>query len=155
MVRVMYDVQEIKGGITKLEDELRNMKQRYADTLRHLDQLNHSIHRQRRANSLTPTPPAELAAGLAVDGHSDSESVQSWQVGNGVQFTGSTGSLPSIGSSMASDVSETRPQTPPTNQQPPPGPPPVICVVEDSDLIQLARQLVHHSLSSALARLQQ
>ena len=96
-----------------------------------------------------------MAGGLAVDGHSDSESVQSWQVGEGVQFTGSTGSLPSIGSSVASDTSETRPQTPPTNHQPPPGPAPVIYVVDDNDITQLARQLVHDTLSSALARLRQ
>ena len=71
-------------------------------------------------------------------------------MGEGVQFTGSTGSLPSIGSSVAEE-----PEDLPSYSEPQQGKlsPPVIHVVADDELTQLARDLVQHTLHSALTRL--
>lgn len=143
----MLSAQELKKQISGLEEELQRTKKRYAETLRNLDRLNHSLHRQRCANSLSPAPqPSSELCGA----NSDSESVQSWQVGEGVQFTGSTGSLPSIGSSVADE-----PEDLPSCSEPQQGKlsPPVIHVVADDELTQLARDLVQHTLHSALTRL--
>lgn len=147
----------IKSRISSLEQQLRNTKQRYADTLHHLGQLNLSLHRQRRANSLTPVPTAsqspspDLAQRRALD-QSDTESVLSWQMG-GAQFTGSTGSLPSIGSSLSDESVEEisdsldKPSVSPAD--------PVIRIVDEDGITQLAKDLVQQSLDSALSRLQQ
>ena len=143
-------MQELKVQISGLEEELQRTKQRYADTLRNLDRLNHSLHQQRCANSLSPCPQASSD----VAANSDCESVQSWQVVEGVQFTGSTGSLPSIGSSVAEET-EDQPHTPPSEPHRP-SPAPIICVTGAEDKVaQFARELVQHTLHSALTRLAQ
>lgn len=152
-----------------LEEQLRNTKQRYAKTLHHLDQLNHSMHRQRRANSLTPPPTGlldchhqtssgastpDLGRRLVLD-HSDTESVQSWQVGEGAEFTGSTGSLPSIGSSL-SDESGDRPHALGSGDRSVGwrSTAPVIRVTDEDRIAQLAQDIVRQSLHSAVSRLQ-
>ena len=143
----------MKGKINDLEKQLKSTKQRYAETLRDLGHLNHSIHRQRRANSLTPVPKQ---CDQTTGGGSDSESVQSWQLTeNGVQFTGSTGSLPSIGSSINDDIIDEKPchsTSKPTNMA---TSTPVINIIDTHSLSQLARDIVQHTITTALARLQQ
>ena len=70
---------------------------------------------------------------------------------NGVQFTGSTGSLPSIGSSVAEEA-EDKPHPP--NTQSATMTTPVIHVIGE-DLYQVAHDLVWKTIHSALARLRQ
>ena len=172
LVQLGLPPQEIKSRITSLQEQLRATKKRYADTLQHLDHLNHGLHQQRRANSLTPAssfllPPGthrhtasegstpDLPHRLAAD-HSDSESVQSWQLGD-TQFTGSTGSLPSIGSSL-SDDSVDRPHPPSSENQLAQGScaaTPVIRVVDENSVAHVAQEVVQRSLLAAVARLQQ
>ena len=172
LVQLGLPPQEIKSRIASLEEQLRATKKHYADTLHHLDHLNHGLHQQRRANSLTPASSSLLPPGthrhtasegstpdlphrLAAD-HSDSESVQSWQLGD-TQFTGSTGSLPSIGSSL-SDDSVDRPHPPSSESQPAQGSfaaNPVIRVVDENSVAHVAQEVVQRSLSAAVARLQQ
>ena len=124
-------VQELRGQISGLEHQLQKTKRRYADTLRYLDRLNSSIHQQRSANSVSPAP--QLSSEAAEN--SDSESVQSWQMLERIPFTGSTGSLPSIGSSLPDELTD----------EP----------IPDDRVTQLARELVRKTLSSALARVAQ
>jgi hypothetical protein len=164
---------EIKSRINSLEEQLKSTKRRYAATMHHLDQLNYSLHRQRRANSLSPfsTLPLpqshhqtasersspDLAPGVVTD-RSDSESVQSWQLlGEGVPFTGSTGSLPSVGSSVSEESEDGTHTLAPghlqlsgvTSQAP------VIRIVDEDSVSGLAQSLVHHALQSAVSRLRQ
>lgn len=143
----------MKSKITDLECQLKSTKQRYADTLRNLGHLNHSLHRQRRANSLTPTPHPSSDQ----PGGSDSESVQSWQLTeNGVQFTGSTGSLPSIGSSTSEyntivDEKPYHPSIEAVNMTTTP----VINVIEEEatpSLTELAHEIVKLTIETALVR---
>lgn len=140
--------------IDRLEKEVQKTKQRYADTLRKLDRLNHSIHQQRCANSLSPVPQSSTAE---VAGGSDCESVQSWQIVDGVQFTGSTGSLPSIGSSIPDEMEDSQSAT--ATSQPPGGlgqlPTISITLSENDPVSHLAHELVEHTLQSALTRLAQ
>ena len=156
-----------------MEEQLKSTKRRYAATMHHLDQLNYSLHRQRRANSLSPfsTLPLpqshhqtasersspDLAPGVVTD-RSDSESVQSWQLlGEGVPFTGSTGSLPSVGSSVSEESEDGTHTLAPghlqlsgvTSQAP------VIRIVDEDSVSGLAQSLVHHALQSAVSRLRQ
>jgi hypothetical protein len=145
--RSSQELNELKRHISGLERELQKTKMRYAETLRNLGRLNHSLHRQRRANSVSPIPQQSSEVGGA---NSDSESVQSWQVVEGVQFTGSTGSLPSIGSSVAEETDEHPHSQPPQDNVSVPA---INVVADDDELTQLARDLVHHALHSALTRL--
>lgn len=73
----------------------------------------------------------------------------------GAQFTGSTGSLPSIGSSLSDGSVEDGSQSfdKPLEAGSPPCP--VIKVVDEDRITQLAKDLVKHSLDSALSRLRQ
>jgi chromosome segregation ATPase len=145
--RSSQELNQLKRHISGLERELQKTKKRYAETLRNLDRLNLSLHRQRRANSLSPIPQQSSEVGGA---NSDSESVQSWQVVEGVQFTGSTGSLPSIGSSVAEETDEHPHSQPPQDDVSVPA---INVVADDDELTQLARDFVHRALRSALTRL--
>ena len=140
--------QKLRKHISGLEEQLQKTKRRYADTLHYLDRLNHSLHQQRSANSLSPAP---LASSEAL-GSSDTESVQSWQVMDGVQFTGSTGSLPSIGSSVA-DETDDGPLAPPPRPVGAHLATPVINITAEDRVAELARELVQQTLISALARM--
>ena len=143
---VWFMMQELKRQISTLEDELQKTKKRYAETLRGLDRLNHSLHRQRGANSLSPAPLSSEVGGA----NSDSESVQSWQVGEGGHvFTGSTGSLPSIGSSVPEEADN----VPPLPQQHENMSPPTINIVDSDKLTELAEYIVQQALHSALTKL--
>ena len=90
--------------------------------------------------------------------NSDSESVQSWQMCDGLQYTGSTGSLPSIGTSSVSGESEhcCRSTSPQAEQLPLEAvntPAPAIIVTNEDKLVDVARDVVARSLAAAVARL--
>lgn len=155
-----------------LEEQLKETKQRYSETLRHLEKLNHRIHEQRRASSLTPsssaltlplsnretvsecnTPDYVRRYGRGAETASDTESVQSWQVTDGIEFTGSTGSLPSIGTSSLSENSEESPQQQQQHTQE--GQNPTITVTNEDHVTQVARNVVERSLTAAVAKLEE
>ena len=116
--------------IQDLQNQIKDTKKTYTSTLKRLETLNMAIHERRR--SATPTPssmiqgkvvreedPRQTASaghspvpqrlhilGIPSEQRSSSGSLESLQLGDqGPQFTGSTGSLPSIGTSSISDDS--------------------------------------------------
>ena len=183
--------QEIKSRVDSLAAQLQDTKHRYSSTLRHLEVLNHTIHQQRRTASVIPSNRSpimsdhrspslpQLYAGVG-EGRgggggvarvcSDSESVQSWQLCDDLQYTGSTGSLPSIGTSSVSGESEhghhsTSPQAEQAPLEAEQAPleeeqapleavdTPTITVTNEDTLVEVARGVVARSLAAAVARL--
>ena len=122
--RLLSDIslQQIKRHIQGLEGKIRESKRVYSATLGRLETLNVEIHERRRSYSALHTSVRgaigdERKSSSASNtpelrkreqGGSDTESLESLQLGDmRGEFTGSTGSLPSIGTSSVSDYCPT------------------------------------------------
>lgn len=97
--------------IQHLESEIKESKKVYANTLRRLEKLNVAMHENRRSKRklVREDPRQTSSAGhspehLEVPEGERSRTASLESLGDqGIQFTGSTGSLPSIGTSSVSD----------------------------------------------------
>lgn len=112
---------QIRHHIQGLEKRIVDTKRLYATTLKRLETLNTEIHARRRSVSVSPGCRHRREGRLdgqrvasspdlrgMPDGGSDTESLDSLQLGGMKgEFTGSTGSLPSIGTSSVSDYCPT------------------------------------------------
>ena len=103
--------QELHQHIQHLENKIKESKRVYTDTLRKLEKLNMAMHESRRSKGkLVREDPRQTASAghspehLEVPDGERSRTASLESLGEpGVQFTGSTGSLPSIGTSSVSD----------------------------------------------------
>ena len=126
-----------------LESQIAASKKAYAGALKKLEVLNTEIHRRRQSQQLyrldprksfsTGNSPEPMRARLDVrdrerggsgsfvgrgGGASDTESINSFQLGDlKDQFSGSTGSLPSIGASSVSEPSPSPTPEPPSTDE--------------------------------------
>ena len=76
-------------------------------------------------------------------------------LGEGVPFTGSTGSLLSVGSSVSEENDDQMHNRTPSHLSGVASSAPVIRVVDEDSVTELAQSLVHHALQSAVTQLQQ
>ena len=107
--RANQQLQQMKQRMQDLDSKINESKRAYTATLKRLEALNTEIH-HRRANSQTLDPRMISSTGNTPQlgrgfkgSYSDTESLDSLQVPGG--FTGSTGSLPSLGTSSVSETS--------------------------------------------------
>ena len=178
--------QKLHQHIQHLESKIKESKQVYTDTLRRLEKLNVVMHENRRSKRklVREDPRQTSSAGhspehLEVPDGERSKTASLESLGDpGIQFTGSTGSLPSIGTSSVSDNCS----TPDTNDGEAPAIannlhskleevtyrapeklapqlqgeiPDVKVNDEDEDERHIAIELVAHCLASAIKRLEE
>ena len=76
-------------------------------------------------------------------------------LGEEMPFTGSTGSLPSVGSSVSEESEDQTHTLTPGHLSGVASPAPIIRVVDEDAVTELAKSLVRHALQSAMTQLWQ